>query len=72
MNDLHARLGAAPWRFGVADYRAALARGLGASKLGPRSAKALWDEALEPAMRTAGRAVFEEQLVEELVSDLVG
>ncbi|WP_367025750.1 TIGR02679 family protein [Methylococcus sp. ANG] len=63
--------GARPWRFGVADYLAALrdvpVRG---RALGPESVDADWDDGLGPAMREHGRAVDEEAVAAMLVRDL--
>ena len=65
-NVVIARCGARPWRFSAEDYRAAPA---GAALKGP-SASACWDAELEAAMVSSGRAVFEEQVLGELLADL--
>ncbi|KDB52892.1 hypothetical protein X805_14960 [Sphaerotilus natans subsp. natans DSM 6575] len=65
--------GAEPWRFGCADYLAAvqtlppLARD---HALGLDVAEAPWDEALAAAMREQGCAVAEEAVVDLLLDDL--
>lgn len=65
--------GAHPWRFGVADYLAALGvvpvRG---RALGPESVDADWDAGLAPAMRAHDRAVDEEAIAAILIRDLEG
>jgi uncharacterized protein (TIGR02679 family) len=70
---LLARDGSEPWRFGAADYEAARRR------RGRRSATSLtpsdpapspWDPALAAAMAEAGEAVFEEELLDDLLTDL--
>ena len=63
--------GAAPWRFGADDYRAALA-------LAPRPGRALqgaateasWDTDLAEAMRTGQRAIDEEMVFAWLLEDI--
>ena len=61
-----ARCGALPWRYSAEDYRAAPA---GAALKGP-SASVCWDAELEAAMVASGRAVYEEQVLAELLADL--
>lgn len=65
--------GARPWRFGAADYRAALPvvprRG---HRLAGTPVAAAWDANLAPAMREAGVAVAEESLATSLLADLEG
>jgi uncharacterized protein (TIGR02679 family) len=57
-----------PWRFMGADYRAAAS---GASlPLTGREVAASWDPDLAPAMRDAGVAVHEEQVLAALIDDL--
>jgi uncharacterized protein (TIGR02679 family) len=63
---------AAPWRFGAADYRRAVARGLGSVALSGRRSASPWDPDLASAMEEGGVAVYEEQVLDELLSDLVG
>ena len=60
------RYGALPWRYSSADYRVAPA---GAALRGS-SASACWDPELEAAMLASGRAVYEEQVLAELLADL--
>ena len=63
--------GAAPWRFGAADYRDAL-------RVAPRPGRLLqgadieapWDAELAAAMRSARRAVDEEMVAASLLEDL--
>ena len=59
-------LGARAWRFSAADYEATA----GGRKLAGRRAEACWDGALSTAMISAGRAVHEEQVIDDLLSDL--
>ncbi len=65
-NLIFERHGAAPWRFTAADYR----QTTGGTALSGRPVAAVWDGELAPAMREAGRAVHEEQVIEELLADL--
>ena len=60
------RYGAVPWRFSAEDYRTAPS---GAALKGP-SVSACWDAELEAAMVSSGRAVYEEQVLAELLADL--
>lgn len=66
-----ARTGATPWRFGHADYLAALAaaREGGPPLIGPPVASP-WDPLLRPALAREGRGVPEELLVGHLLGDL--
>lgn len=57
--------GASPWRFSAADYVMRPGRVLD----GP-AAVAQWDTQLAPAMRSAGFALDEEAVVDELIGDL--
>ena len=66
---LHQRLGAQPWRFGVAEYMAAAGPGVA---LGGESVEASWDADLGPAMARRGQAVHEERVLAELLGDLGG
>jgi uncharacterized protein (TIGR02679 family) len=63
--------GAAPWRFGAADYIAALD---GASDLGQpltgKAVRALWDEELTTAMQQHRVSIAEEALAASLLQDL--
>jgi uncharacterized protein (TIGR02679 family) len=58
--------GASAWRFSAPDYE--MTRG--GRKLTGRPASARWDSALSSAMKRAGRAVHEEQVMNDLLSDL--
>lgn len=69
-NLLRQRLQAAPWRFGTADYLAGLTEVSDDLPLVKASPDASWDPALVPAMRKAGRALFEEQVMDVLIDDL--
>ncbi|KQS69267.1 TIGR02679 family protein [Modestobacter sp. Leaf380] len=62
-------LGAAPWRFGAADYLD-VAPALGVPLTGRRTPTP-WDPGLAEAMQSQGSAVHEEAVLEELLSDLV-
>lgn len=61
---------AEPWRFAAADYRQAVQRGLGTVALSGRAAPSPWDAELAPAMQDAGVAVYEEQVIDDLLDDL--
>ncbi|MHB8219873.1 MAG: TIGR02679 family protein [Acidimicrobiales bacterium] len=58
------------WRFSAADYHAAVDRGLGAVALTGRASVSPWDNQLAPAMERAGVAIYEEQVVLDLLDDL--
>jgi uncharacterized protein (TIGR02679 family) len=60
------RHGAQPWRFASADYQATR----GGRALAGTPVEARWDSTLAGAMRTAGRAVHEEHVMSDLLSDL--
>jgi uncharacterized protein (TIGR02679 family) len=66
-NTIIERHGAAPWRMGVEDYRAAAT---GSLPLSGAPVAATWDLELTAAMRDIGRAVHEEQVSETLLTDL--
>ena len=66
-NTILARHQAEPWQMNASDYRLAATGALGLS--GPPVA-ASWDDELMPAMRARGRAVHEEQVLNELLADL--
>jgi uncharacterized protein (TIGR02679 family) len=69
-NVVFARLPTAtPWRFQIADYRAAADRG---RDLTGTPAVASWDEGLGAAMRETGIAVEEEHVIDDLLPDLAG
>jgi uncharacterized protein (TIGR02679 family) len=59
-----------PWRFTTADYRAALAAGGERPPLRDRRVEAVWDAGLAPTLATAGVAVEEETVLEDLLADL--
>jgi uncharacterized protein (TIGR02679 family) len=58
------------WRFGAPDYMAAVQRGLGTVPLSGRTTTSPWDVDLAPSMADAGVAVYEEQVLDQLVDDL--
>lgn len=60
------RHGAVPWRYTAADYR----KIGGGTELTGDPVAAVWDPELETAMSEAGRAVHEEQVMDELLCDL--
>jgi uncharacterized protein (TIGR02679 family) len=64
--------GARPWRFGHSDYQAAVERLPADSRLGLTGcAEATpWDETLSTAMASAGIAVHEESIMDQLADDL--
>ncbi len=67
-NQVLARWGAAPWRMGVDDYRAATRSAR--KPLAGRPVAASWDEGLALAMEEVGLAVHEEQVMADLLEDL--
>ena len=60
------------WRFGAVDYMAAVQRALGTVALSGRTATSPWDVNLAPSMTEAGVAVYEEQVLDQLLDDLAG
>ena len=60
-----------PWRFGAVDYRRAVHRGLGTVALSGRPASSPWDTDLAPVMERLGFAVYEEQVLDDLLEDVV-
>ena len=63
--------GARPWRMDHETYRCGLARGESeAFKARDSPCASPWDPPLATAMRTAGRAVMEERLIDVLLGDL--
>ena len=66
-----ARYGVTPWRMSADDYAAGLAGGDSEPLKGPPAGSS-WDPGLAERMRSAGRAVMEERLIPELLSDLRG
>ncbi len=69
-NNLREALPVRPWRFTAADYRAALRTGGEAPRLQGPPVEASWDSELGKAMTEAGRAVEEEAVLDDLLSDL--
>ncbi|MDY7104645.1 MAG: DUF2399 domain-containing protein [Actinomycetota bacterium] len=68
---LDAAPSARPWRMTAADYRAGLADGAATVPLRVERLTATpWDPPLADLMRSAGFAVFEEALLDELHADL--
>lgn len=67
-NLLVEQLGARPWRFTAADYRAAP----GGPPLSGSPVEAAWDVALAGTLRDRGVAVHEEQVLDDLLADLAG
>lgn len=71
--DLLARTGSLPWRFGAADYEAARRRRAGratARLVAGDATPTPWDPTLAVAMTKSGEAVFEEELLAQLLADL--
>jgi uncharacterized protein (TIGR02679 family) len=66
-NIILARHRAEPWRMNASDYRAVA---IGALELSGAPVVASWDADLMPAMCVLGRAVHEEQVLEDLMADL--
>jgi uncharacterized protein (TIGR02679 family) len=64
------RQGALPWRFSTADYERAMLRPANRPVLSGAPRTAPWDEDLGPAMTAAGFQVAEEEVMDELLSDL--
>jgi uncharacterized protein (TIGR02679 family) len=64
-----ARYDASPWRMGADDYTAALA-GADTDRLRGAPAASPWDEKLARGMHESGRAVPEERLIPQLLTDL--
>lgn len=69
-NLLAARHDASPWRFGAADYLAAMERLPVTTDLDGNVDGATWDERLAPALRRTCRIVYEEQVLSDLLADL--
>jgi len=61
---------ATPWRYGARDYESAIAAGLGTVELAGRPSRSPWDVQLSGAMEVAGLAIYEEQVLSELLVDL--
>lgn len=58
------------WRFGAVDYMAAVQRALGTVALAGHTTTSPWDADLSPSMAEAGVAVYEEQVLDQLLDDL--
>lgn len=58
------------WCYGTTDYRRAIGRGLGSVRLVGRPTISPFDAELAGAMDAAGLAIYEEQVIAELVEDL--
>lgn len=69
-NEVIARFGAEPWLFDIASYRRALETSPGHPPEG-RLVVASWDSELAPAIAFHRRAVHQEAVVEDLLSELV-
>jgi len=70
-NHVMALCGAQPWRYGHADYAAAVRIAPHTARdLGESTASAQWDAELAPAMRQQGLAIAEEAVVASLLPDL--
>lgn len=59
-----------PWRFGAADFRRAVLRGGCTVALTGRPTVSPWDPDLPGFMHDAGVAVYEEQVIDDLLDDL--
>ncbi|MBA3907780.1 MAG: TIGR02679 family protein, partial [Pseudonocardiales bacterium] len=68
-NVVFGRLPVTPWRFDTGSYRNAAATGTGRELTGA-PVEASWDPGLATTMRTAGRAIEEERVIDDLVADL--
>jgi uncharacterized protein (TIGR02679 family) len=70
-NHVMREYGAKPWRFGTADYLAAVRTAPSPThSLGGKAVEASWDEKLAPAMREYSIAIAEEALADSLLQDL--
>lgn len=70
-NVIMRRFGASPWRFGVADYLAALEHTPPRPRDLPELAvEAIWDAQLRAAMQEHGLAIAEEAVADALLADL--
>jgi uncharacterized protein (TIGR02679 family) len=61
---------ARPWRFTAADYLRLLERTAARAPLGGEPVDASWDPDLRPALERVRTALFEEQMLDELLGDL--
>lgn len=62
--------GAVPWRMSTSDYLATLPKSKEEVSLKGHPVPASWDASLQASMQRAGRALFEELVMEELLSEL--
>jgi uncharacterized protein (TIGR02679 family) len=69
-NALHARLPIEPWRHDAASLRAAIAAGASGPPLRGSPVNASWDPDLASTLHSAGHAVEEEAVVDQLLADL--
>ncbi|MGO9335361.1 MAG: TIGR02679 family protein [Acidimicrobiales bacterium] len=67
---VHKLPGVVPWRYSAEDYRLAIAEGLGNTPLTGRTAASPWDAALGGEMAAVGVAIYEEQVIGQLVLDV--
>jgi len=68
---LRGRVSWQPWRFGAADYVAALQTGRTSLQLSERQVESPWDPELAVVMAEHGRGIEEEALADLLAADLV-
>ena len=61
---------AQPWRFSARDYAGAARRGFGTIALSGLPHPSLWDPDLAVVMRETGKAIYEEQVLEDLLEDM--
>jgi len=64
------RHGARPWRFGAADYQAAISASADWVPLAGSPQPTPWDPELSAAMASAGQVVYEEAVADSLIADL--
>jgi uncharacterized protein (TIGR02679 family) len=61
---------AQPWRFSARDYAGAVQRGFGTVALSGLPHPSPWDPDLALVMRETGKAIYEEQVLEDLLEDM--
>ena len=61
---------AQPWRFGARDYAGAVQRGFGTIALSGLPHPSPWDPDLALVMGETGKAIYEEQVLEDLLEDM--
>jgi uncharacterized protein (TIGR02679 family) len=61
---------ARPWRYGAIHYQQAVGAGLGTMPLWGKPQSTVWDPPLAAAMAVAGVAIYEEQVLPDLLTDL--